>query len=75
MSFYEATPGIRYAYNSDNLLEYLGLSEPGVAENAEKWKILKFTYNSENLVEKTLHPDGKPLYNNRWVSRASLEYK
>jgi hypothetical protein len=74
MSYYQATPGIRYAYDSNNMLQYLGLSEPGAGENQNKWKILKFEYNSDNLVEKTLHPDGRPLYEHKWVSRENLEY-
>ena len=62
----------RMAY-SGNLVEYIGVAQPGSLTSESKWQIRKMSY-SGNLTTAILFADGNTNFDNIWDNRASLSY-
>jgi len=63
----------RFAYDSDNQLQYLGLALGGTATSVNRWQIREFSYVASNLVS-ILLADGDLEFDNIWDDRATLSY-
>ena len=63
----------RRAYDSNNLVEYIGWARPGTATSEAKWKIIKYVYVNFLRTE-TLFADGDAEFDNVWDNHASLSY-
>jgi len=63
----------RFAYDTDNQLQYVGLALGGTITSAASWQIREFSYVASNLVS-ILLADGDLEFDNIWDDRASLSY-
>jgi hypothetical protein len=60
----------RLAYNSDGMVEYIGLAVPGTLDSALSWQIRKLTYSGTNVTSIDF-ADGNLNFDNSWDLRVT----
>jgi hypothetical protein len=68
--FGSRAPTIHYAYNANNLVEYIGLAVRGTLTSQSAWDIYKFTYTGNFVILRQTAP-----VNSVWDDRSSLSYE
>lgn len=53
------------SYNSDGLVEYMGLASPGTNKSGATWQIRKLIYDGMNVVD-VLFASGNNLFDKVW---------
>lgn len=63
-----------YDVRTDFQPVYIGWATCGVATNVPKWKIRKFTYNSDGSISQIQYANGDVGFRATWTLHTSLPY-